>query len=250
MFVNYAHRGASSYYPENTLSSFYAALEMGANGIETDVQKTKDGVLVLFHDDTIERITDGNGTIGEHTYKELMELTVWNDVFQRRDKIVKLEDFLRYFSDQDIIFAIELKQAGIERETLEMLDFYKMGPKTVITSFIYDSVACAKRLRPNYRTGFLAEIPIDDTLLAKMKNDGIEEICPEAQVLTPEKMETFWREGFDVRAWGIYTPEIMREAYRMGVCGMTVNFPDLLTKLILQDVYTGRSLNRLKRYPA
>lgn len=59
--INYAHRGASEYAPENTLSSFYLGLLQGANGIETDVQRTKDGVLVLFHDPTIDRVTNGNG---------------------------------------------------------------------------------------------------------------------------------------------------------------------------------------------
>ena len=54
--VNYAHRGASEYYPENTLWSFYAGLEMGADGIETDIQRTSDGVLVLHHDDPRERV--------------------------------------------------------------------------------------------------------------------------------------------------------------------------------------------------
>ena len=56
-FISYAHRGASEYYPENTMTAFEKALEMGANGIETDVQRTKDGKLVLFHDTTLERVT-------------------------------------------------------------------------------------------------------------------------------------------------------------------------------------------------
>jgi len=60
-FVNYAHRGASQYAPENTLSAFYLGLAMGANGIETDVQKTKDGVLVLFHDNSLTRVTGAGG---------------------------------------------------------------------------------------------------------------------------------------------------------------------------------------------
>lgn len=67
--VNYAHRGASEYAPENTLSSFYLGLLQGANGIETDVQRTKDGVLVLFHDDTLDRVTDGRGIISDYNFK-------------------------------------------------------------------------------------------------------------------------------------------------------------------------------------
>ena len=58
--INYAHRGASEYAPENTMSAFYLGLIYGADGIETDVQRTKDGELVLFHDDTLDRVTDGS----------------------------------------------------------------------------------------------------------------------------------------------------------------------------------------------
>ena len=70
-FVNYAHRGASEYAPENTLLSFYTGVYMGANGIETDVQMTRDGVLVLFHDDTILRLTGAEGSVADYTLEEL-----------------------------------------------------------------------------------------------------------------------------------------------------------------------------------
>ena len=72
-FVNYAHRGASHYAPENTLMSFYLGMQMGANGIETDVHRTKDGVVVLFHDDTITRLTGKEGAIADYTLEELRE---------------------------------------------------------------------------------------------------------------------------------------------------------------------------------
>ena len=75
-FINYAHRGASSYAPENTMSAFYLGLRRGANGIETDVQRTKDGVLVLFHDDTLKRVTGQEGSIQDYTYEELQGFDV------------------------------------------------------------------------------------------------------------------------------------------------------------------------------
>ena len=74
MTINYAHRGASAYYPENTMLSFEKALEMGATGIETDVQLTKDGVLVLIHDEMVNRTTNGEGFVEDYTYKELNKL--------------------------------------------------------------------------------------------------------------------------------------------------------------------------------
>ena len=76
VMINYAHRGASEYAPENTLSSFFLGLLQGANGIETDVQRTKDGVLVLFHDDTLDRVSDGCGPLRDHTLAQLQQLRI------------------------------------------------------------------------------------------------------------------------------------------------------------------------------
>ena len=94
LFINYAHRGASEYYPENPLSAFYAGVEMGANGVETDIHRTKDGVLVLFHDDDIARVTNGTGQVSDYTYRQLLELDVHNAAKTRTDKICTFQDFL------------------------------------------------------------------------------------------------------------------------------------------------------------
>ena len=75
-FVNYAHRGASEYLPENTLLSFYTGIFMGANGIETDIRKTKDGVLVLFHDNTLERVMGESGDVESLTLEELRAFNI------------------------------------------------------------------------------------------------------------------------------------------------------------------------------
>ena len=67
----WAHRGASGYAPENTLDAFRKAVEMGADGIELDVQMTKDGELVVIHDETIDRVSNGKGWVKDYTYEEL-----------------------------------------------------------------------------------------------------------------------------------------------------------------------------------
>ena len=128
MFINYAHRGASEYAPENTLCSFYLGVLQQANGIETDVRRTKDNVLILFHDDTLDRVTTGSGNISDYTYDELLEFDVIGGKDKTiYDKIVRFEDFLRFFGFRDITFAIELKQRDIEKETIDMLEKYHCG---------------------------------------------------------------------------------------------------------------------------
>ena len=228
MFINYAHRGASDYFPENTLSAFYAGLSMGANGIETDIHRTKDGVLVLFHDDELERVTDGVGAISDYTYEQLLQLRVYNPARDREDRILSLEDFLKYFSFRDLTFAVELKQDHVEKQTIDLLEAYGMREKTILTSFNFESIRNAKAYRPEYRVGYLYG-PEEPDPLGKLRSIGGEELCPLAEMLRPEMVRQYHQLGLSVRAWGIYTSEIMCQAVDCGVDGMTVNFPDLLT---------------------
>jgi len=234
LFINYAHRGASEYYPENTLSAFYAGVEMGANGVETDIHRTKDGVLVLFHDDDIARVTNGTGQVSDYTYRQLLELDVHNAAKTRTDKICTFQDFLKYFGDKDLVFAIELKQDGVEKETIDMLEACHMRERTILTSFNFESLKNAKAYAPQYRVGYLYKDDEPDPV-GKMRTIGGEELCPIASSLTPELTRQFHEMGFSVRAWGIYNEELMRHVYRCGADGMTVNFPDKLTQYLKEQ---------------
>lgn len=229
MFVNYAHRGASHYAPENTMSSFYMGLSMGANGIETDVQKTRDGVLVLFHDDTLDRVCGVKGSIADYTYDELMQLRVHKN--ELCDKIVLFEDFLKYFGFRDLTFAIELKVVGVEKETAELLNKYGLCEKTVITSFKFECIKEFKKIAPEYKIGWLKK-DFDENDIKVFSEIGGDELCPEAQSLTAEKVKAWHDMGYNVRAWGVYDTEIMKHACKCGADGMTVNFPDELTRYL------------------
>lgn len=228
MFINYAHRGASEYYPENTLSAFYAGVEMGANGIETDVQRTKDGVLVLFHDDTLTRVTGASGGVGDYTCEELLQFTVHNKTGDRFDKITTLEDFLRYFGWRDLTFAVELKMDGVAEQTIDLLERYGLREKVILTSFNPDSIRAAKAYDPRYRVGYLFTEKEKDPV-GVLRKIGGEEICPEAHTMTPEQTAQWHGLGFNVRAWGVYDTDLMAHAIACGANGMTVNFPDKLT---------------------
>ena len=233
MFIIYAHRGASEYYPENTLSSFYAGVEMGANGIENDIQRTKDGVLVVFHDDTIDRVTDGSGKISDYTYRELLSFTVKNEKYGRYDKIMTFEEFLKYFAWRDLTLAIELKQFGIAKEVIDMIDEYGARDKCIITSFKYDELVAAREYDKTFRLGYLYKGVTDGEIIGKLKAINATQACPKAADLTPEQIELIHKNGFECRAWGIVNTEIMANAVKMGVdAGMTVNFPDKLIEYL------------------
>ena len=231
MFVNYAHRGASEYTPENTLLAFYTGMYMGANGIETDVQMTKDGVLVLFHDDTIMRLTGAEGSIQDYTLGQLRQFTFENNGLT--DKIVVFEDFLQQFGWRDITFAIEIKQAGIESQVVDMIRKYNIQSKTIVTSFMLGSVRATKAYAPEQKVGLLTK-EVTEELLAELKTIGAEQLCPYAMDVTEETVARWHAQGFEVRAWGVKDEILMRQVYDAGAEGMTVNFPDKLTSYMAQ----------------
>ncbi len=228
-FITYAHRGASHYCPENTMLSFYMGMQMGANGIETDVRRTRDGVLALFHDETVTRVTGAEGGVADYTYAELQRLLVKKGDLQ--DKIPTLEDFLAHFAYRDITFAIELKADGIEKEVADLIFRYGVAEKTVVTAFELDRLENIKAYAPALRIGYLAEA-VDEALVDKLVKMGAYELCPHGRDVTPENVKTWHARGLNVRAWGISNEEIMKKVYDAGADGMTVNFPDLLLRYI------------------
>lgn len=231
LFVNFAHRGASEYTPENTLLAFNLGVYMGANGIETDVQITKDGIPVLFHDDTLTRVTGEEGSISDYTFDELQNFFVTKNEFN--DKILKFEDFLKHFYFRDITFAIELKQRGTAKIVSDLVRKYNIIPKVVLTSFNFDELCDVREYAPEIKTGYLTN-NINAELLENMKKLGIDEICPEAHLVSSEIVKDWHMQGFNVRAWGVYNEDLMKQAYDAGCDGMTVNFPDKLTKYIAE----------------
>ena len=230
-FINYAHRGASEYAPENTLISFYTGIFMGANGIETDVQRTKDGVLVLFHDDTLDRVTGQPGSVADYTFDELQQFRVKKG--DLTDAIVRFEDFLRLFGWRALTFAIELKVPDTEENVAALIRTYGVEEKVVITSFHFDNIRRMRTVAPELRCGFLCVRPTEERL-AEMKELGVSEICPKATDMTAADAARWHAMGLNVRAWGVANEEVMRRAVEAGADGMTVNFPDKLTAYITE----------------
>jgi len=226
--INYAHRGASEYAPENTLSSFYLGLMQGANGIETDVQRTKDGVLVLFHDNTLDRVSNVSGKLSEYTYEELLSFKIYGNCTSGfYDKIVTLEEFLEKFASYDIKFAIELKGEGVEEDTLSLIRKYGILNKTTFTSFNFEYIKKIKQMEPKARVGWLMGSPGDEEINKLLDISG-EEMAPRAECITKEMMDVLRDKGLAVRAWGVFTVQLMKKMCDLNVDGMTVNFPDRL----------------------
>lgn len=234
MFVNYAHRGASAYAPENTMSAFKKAIELEATGIELDLQKTKDGKIVIFHDRTIDKHSNGTGKISDYTYEKLLKFDFgsWFDKKYKDEKIVLFEDFAKEFLPKKLTFAIELKQEGIEKDTLEIIKKYAIHDNIYITSFEYKSLENMRKIDLNIKLSWLIKEKINKDNIEKLLKINGSQICPKAEYVTATDIELANENGLRVRLWGVLNEKIMTQVYNLDIDGMTVNFPDKLNNLM------------------
>ena len=225
MFINYAHRGASEYAAENTFAGFYLGLACRANGIETDIRRSADGKLILFHDKKLERTTDGTGNVSDYTFDELRRFTVRGKYVN--DKIVLFSEFLEHFAWRDLQFALEIKESDICGEVAKLIYAYGIEDKVTVTSFHMDYLKEMKNAAPDIRLGWLTK-DIESGTVEELINFGAGQICPPAPLVTSENVAALKARGLNIRAWGVTDTELMKKCYLAGVDGMTVNFPDKL----------------------
>jgi glycerophosphoryl diester phosphodiesterase len=160
----YAHRGYSANYPENTLSAFEAALPY-VDGIELDVQLSKDGRLVVIHDETVDRTTDGTGWVKDMTLQELRQLKI--DGYER---IPTLEEVLGLIERSDVTLNVELKTdqyayPGIERLAWLAVDEFHMTGRVVFSSFNRETLVRMRDVAPHARLAVLTLTGESDTVL-------------------------------------------------------------------------------------
>ncbi|ADU28931.1 glycerophosphodiester phosphodiesterase [Evansella cellulosilytica] len=158
----FAHRGAAGTHPENTMEAFKAAKLAGADGIEFDVQMTKDRVLVVIHDETVDRTTNGTGWVKDFTYDQLKQLDAgsWFDESFQKANIPTLEEVFKWAANTSLLLNVELKNGvvqyeGIEEAVIDLIKQYKLEDRTVISSFNHYSLVEVNRLDSKLETAIL-----------------------------------------------------------------------------------------------
>ena len=158
----YAHRGCSGTYPENTIVAFKAAASLPIYGVEFDVHMTKDGELVVIHDESIDRTSNGRGFIKDMTLKELQtfDYGAWFSTQFKGEKVPTLSEVLDVFKDTHHHINIELKSdvfpyEGMEQKVIEMLKQYRLDDRVVISSFNHEMIQQVKKLAPHIETAIL-----------------------------------------------------------------------------------------------
>lgn len=157
----WAHRGASGHAPENTLPAFELAYQLGANGIELDVQLTKDGVPVVIHDERIDRVSDGTGYVRDYMLEELRKFNM-NKQFPAygRVQIPTLSEVYDFVRNTDMMVNLELKNGlvyypHLEEKVLQLAEEKGLTDRIIYSSFYHSSMRRIQRLQPSAKTAFL-----------------------------------------------------------------------------------------------
>lgn len=236
MTKNFAHRGFSGKYPENTLMAFQKAIEVGADGIEHDVHYTKDGVLVVIHDERVDRTTDATGYVRDFTYEELSKLDASYKFKEFGvQRIPTLREYMELVKDKDIITNIELKTGvfeypGIEKMVCDMIHEYDIKDRIIISSFNHYSVLRMKALDPTMKCGLLEESWLLNAG-AYVAASGVECYHPMYKNMTPEIVAEIKSHGLEINTWTVNEADEIREMFERGVDSVISNYPDVVNQV-------------------
>lgn len=218
------HRGASGYEPENTLISFQKAIDLNADGIELDVHLSSDGELVVIHDETIDRTTNGKGTVNKLSLRELKAFQIDNS--QEIPTLTEVFDLV----NQRCFINIELKGIGTAKPVNKLINHYISDKKWkindfLISSFDWNMLEEFHLLNPKIRIGVLTEESIEEALAFAKKIKGFS-IHPDYMLLSKENVALMQENGFEVFPWTVNSQEAIQKIKSFNVNGIISNFPD------------------------
>lgn len=244
--VIFAHRGASGEYPENTILAFKKALEIGVNGIELDIHKSKDGQLTVIHDEDIQRTFEGKGLVKDYTLKELKSFNCKKTKYRHNPqcKICTLREVIELIKDKDIILNIEAKtdifHYDLEKDVSELINEYGIKDKILISSFYHQTIKNFKQLELDVKYGALYGYREDYTtsknIVEDAKNIGVYSINISKDLVTKEMVEIAHREGLKVFVYTVNTPVFMKNMIDWNVDGVFTDFPKLMKEILEENI--------------
>jgi len=227
--LNIAHRGASGTFPENTLSAFRAAIDAGADMCELDVQLTRDGAVVVIHDDTVERTTDGVGEVVKLTLEELKRLDAgakFKGGAIKGERIPTLDEVFDVTSGRCGL-NIELKAGGVENQVAQIMQARNAFGDSVVSSFDWGYLKKIQQLHFNIRVGLLAEEkPVD--LMMNAVAMRAHSINPRWDMVTADLCKAAHERGLKLYTWTVDSDARMRALIECGVDGIMTNYPERL----------------------
>ncbi len=237
----WAHRGASGYAPENTLAAFEKAVELGADGVELDIQLTKDDEIVVIHDEKIDRTSDGKGWVKDYTLEELRGFNYnrTKPEYEHAD-IPTMREVFELLKPTGLFINIEIKTGvffydKIEEKILALTKEMGMEDRVCYSSFNHYTVKRIHELKPDAEVGFLyADGPIDmpsygekyevnalHPALYNLQYDGFIKECKE--------------KGLKLNVWTVNEKEHMQLCCKYGVNAIITNYPDIAREVVEQQ---------------
>jgi glycerophosphoryl diester phosphodiesterase len=232
-----AHRGASAYRPENTLPAFELAVAQRADMIETDLHRTRDGAVVITHDEVLAGI-GGRGEIADATLAEVRALDAGGGA-----RVPTLDELLDDFGAR-IPFNLELKKGtraeydGMEALALEAVRARGIAERTLFSSFYDPVLARLRALAPEARIGLLISRKYPVRILERARAVGAEAIHPEAELVDAALVDAAHEAGLAVYVFTVDDADEMRRLLGLGVDGLFTNHPDRMRALV--DAPAGR----------
>ncbi|MFW6264466.1 MAG: glycerophosphodiester phosphodiesterase, partial [Bacillota bacterium] len=235
------HRGAMGTAPENTAISFEKALNSGADGVEFDIHMSKDGELVVIHDERIDRVTENaQGFIKDYTLKELKEFDIGKKFSAEflGEKILTLEETLNIVQDSKII-NIEIKNGpifypGIEEKTIEVIKKYNIIDKVIISSFNHYTIKKLKLVEDRIECGILYMAGLYQPW-EYAKNIGAEAIHPYIYSIMPELINECQEMGIKINVFGVNEELSLSNFIQLGVDGIITDYPEK-ARAILENI--------------
>ena len=233
-----AHRGFSSQYPENTMLAFERALALGADGAEFDVQLTKDGIPVVFHDESLKRITGDDQLIKDLTLRELKlyDLSYKFAGLCPVQRIPTLEEYFSLVQHQNFLSILEFKTAifeydGIEQQVIDMIRGYGLNGKIVLSSFNHYTLLRCKQIAPELPCGILYECRIAEPQ-DYCKRLGMQYLHPDYRFLDDSELAKYEAAGVKTSPWTVDDDKDIR--YLLGqknIFAIMSNKPDRVLAL-------------------
>jgi len=235
MSLIFAHRGWSGRYPENTVLAFEKALEAGADGIELDVQLSKDGEVMVFHDESLERVTGYAGNIRDLTRAELEKLNVTAGFGGQygENGIPTLRAYCRLVKDTCVQTNIEIKSnhwyyPQLEEKTVAVVREFGLADRVMFSSFNHVSVMRCRRLAPEIPAGLLWKGPILGNAAQFCHDSDLAFFNADGRYLTDEIAASLTALQIRQLPWATDDPELLRREQDWGVYGVLTNDPDCL----------------------
>jgi len=229
----FAHRGASAYAPENTLAAFGLACEMGADGIELDVQLTKDGEIVVIHDETVDRTTEGTGWVKDLTLDQIKSLnaSMGNERYPH-EMIPTLDEVFDLLADSQMMINIEIKDSqvmypGLDEKVLEMIDQRDWEYRINMSSFNHITLAHIRQIGSLVYTGVLFQDVLYEpwNYAHQLWATGLHPHYLYVDAV-PNLVEESHNSLLEINVWTVNEVADIDRMLARGVDGIITNYPD------------------------